>query len=803
VLGIFVFVFHSNSQFSHQFSDSEVKNLIKAMTTTLKLSFNNEVRRISTPTLDISYDDLLDNARTLFPQLHEASDIQLSWKDDEDDQVFVSSDVELLEALRMMRTGSKGYLRFDIQAKVGIPKPTDKKEKAASAPATPVSSCHMKVSCNECKQTPIIGIRYKCTVRDDYDICSDCEAKTVQPFPMIKFYVPHSDLSASDIVVSINPIRRGCRREEMGHGHCGGGRGNREGKKHRGITCDECGSRGFRGIRYKCTGRSDFDLCASCEGRTPMQPFPMVKVYSPDQCPGGLTVFSASAPAANEATIECDIQLPHGLEFLHQMFPQGAHIRGPWGSATWRQMAREENKRAAEAAPAAGGAPARHIHVRCNECGMKPIVGDRYTCTVRPDFDLCSGCEAKQPQPFAMTKIYYPDQQNGVGPSEHHHPHHHGHGGRGGGRGGMWHGRCGGRGGWAMRSGRVAAAEAAAERARQHHETVEVEKAVHREKEMQELEEDLLDITLRESMTASVSGSSESSSSSVSVTSSFEESKGQDDDASTSTLPTAEASLVAPAEHVTAVMMATEPPAPKPAAPSKPMARFVRDVTMPDGSKVQPCSVFVKCWRVRNDGAAAWPENCCLVNAGGDEMFPETELRIPVPSAAAGEEVDISVHLTAPSATGRHVGYFRLQDDELCWFGQRLWADIRVAEEDVPWQVINSSMTMSEHEEQEEEDEQLIQEREREMREEEDACVAAIARAMAEEEAVEEAPAPTAPTEQMIWARELELLEAMGFTDSEVVIPLLKELVREPASAGQHPNPEGLQTVVLTLLNHA
>jgi hypothetical protein len=229
----------------------------------------------------------------------------------------------------------------------------------------------------------------------------------------------------------------------------------------------------------------------------------------------------------------------------------------------------------------------------------------------------------------------------------------------------------------------------------------------------------------------------------------------------------------------------------------------VRDVTMPDGSKVQPCSVFVKCWRVRNDGAAAWPENCCLVNAGGDEMFPETELRIPVPSAAAGEEVDISVHLTAPSATGRHVGYFRLQDDELCWFGQRLWADIRVAEEDVPWQVINSSMTMSEHEEQEEEDEQLIQEREREMREEEDACVAAIARAMAEEEAVEEAPAPTAPTEQMIWARELELLEAMGFTDSEVVIPLLKELVREPASAGQHPNPEGLQTVVLTLLNHA
>lgn len=756
--------------------------------TTLKLSFNNEVRRIST-TGDITYDQLLDNARSLFPSLHEASTIQLSWKDDEDDQVFVSSDLELLEALRMMKSGTKGYLRFDIQAKVDVPK--DQATRGA-----PVPGRHVGVSCSQCSQDPITGIRYKCSVRDDFNICGACEAKTVQPFPMIKFYVPHPDSTASDIVVSFNPNRRGCRREDVPQSRCGGaGRGNHsDHKKHRGVTCDECGIAGIRGVRFKCTGRQDFDLCASCENRKPIQPFPMVKVYSPDQCPGGLSVYTTSA-APREATIECDIQLPQGLEFLRQIFPPEAHIRGPWGSATWREMAREEGKRAAEAPTSQGGAPARHRHVRCNECGMKPIVGDRYTCTVRPDFDLCSTCEAKQPQPYVMSKIYFPDQQNGL--SDQQHPGHGHCGGRGGGRGGAWHGRCGGgRGGGWLRAGRAAAAAEAAERARQHHMGVEVEKAVHREKEMQELEEDLLDITIRESMNSSMSGSS--SSSTAGSATSFEESKGQEDgDASiTFTLPTADATLVAP--QFVPVVAPVEPSAPvKPAVPSRPMARFVRDVTMPDGSKVQPCSVFVKCWRVRNDGATDWPQNCTLVNAGGDEMFPEgaTELRVPVPSASAGEEVDISVHLTAPSATGRHVGYFRLQDNEATWFGQRLWADIRVSEDDVPWQLIDSSLTMSINEDEDEE----VQ-RERRDREEENDTLLALA--MAQEEEGQETSIPTAPTEQMIWARELDLLEAMGFTDSEVVIPLLKELVREPASAGQHPNSEGLQSVVLTLLSN-
>jgi hypothetical protein len=35
----------------------------------------------------------------------------------------------------------------------------------------------------------------------------------------------------------------------------------------------------------------------------------------------------------------------------------------------------------------------RHISVRCDGCNMKPIVGDRYKCSVCDDFDFCSNCE--------------------------------------------------------------------------------------------------------------------------------------------------------------------------------------------------------------------------------------------------------------------------------------------------------------------------------------------------------------------------------------------------------------------------
>jgi len=186
---------------------------------------------------------------------------------------------------------------------------------------------------------------------------------------------------------------------------------------------------------------------------------------------------------------------------------------------------------------------------------------------------------------------------------------------------------------------------------------------------------------------------------------------------------------------------------------------------MPDGTTVQPSSVFVKTWRIRNDGAYSWPEGCSLVNAGGDALFVGEELRIPVGIVNPGEEADLSVTLTAPITSGRHVGYFRLQDPEGNWFGQRLWSDVRVNEvEENLWQVVGQEET---------------------------------------QEVPISIPVeiPRIPTEAEMWAVELESLASMGFLDHAVLIPLLKIHLVNPAVGGR-PNPEGMQALILTLLSN-
>jgi hypothetical protein len=703
-IGFIIFLFDGEvnkrrSEPKNRDRQNKTNKNMSTTTTTLKMTYNNELRRVPTQEF-LTFDGLKNYAKQLFPVLNGMNELQFAWIDDENDCVLISSDLELEEAYRTMRAGGKGYLRFDIRPMV------------QSAPTTSSNGnqIHVGVTCDECAQSPIIGIRYKCSVRSDYDICQSCENKSTQPFPMIKFYEPKV-AAQMPIIVAINPSERTLKRCEKAKFK------EWKEKKHRGVRCNECGVRPITGIRYKCTHRDDFDLCSECEAKKVIQPWPMVKIYSPDQCPEGLQVFSSAAAQnknPNDITIECDIDMAKGMKILQHLFPAAA---APWGGGSWTS---HDSSAESNQSGQSGDVPI-HRFIRCNECGMKPIVGFRYKCTIRPEFDLCSACEAKAPQPFPMVKLYNSEHQ----------PQSRGFWGRGGrcGRGGgSWHGRCGGR--WRS-------AEAAADRAREHIEAVARERAEHSEKEARELEEDLISATLEQAI-------SENSHSS------FEESK-----SGSESIPEAYAC------HPSSPPLATVLLPPKPVI-SKPMARYVRDVTMPDGTAVQPSSTFVKTWRIRNDGPQSWPEGCFLVNAGGDTLFSNDELRVPVASVNPGEEVDLSATLTAPDASGRHVGYFRLQDAEGNWFGQRLWSDIRVNEvEDNLWHVVGEE---------------------------------------ANDKEATSAPIPPAPpSDADIWMKELEILAAMGFVDHEMLIPLLQTYLTNPAV--DSPNPQGMQALILHILN--
>lgn len=49
-----------------------------------------------------------------------------------------------------------------------------------------------------------------------------------------------------------------------------------------------------------------------------------------------------------------------------------------------------------------------HPNVECDGCGQAPIVGPRYKCSVRKDFDFCQTCEERRSHPHPFLKINKP-----------------------------------------------------------------------------------------------------------------------------------------------------------------------------------------------------------------------------------------------------------------------------------------------------------------------------------------------------------------------------------------------------------
>lgn len=88
-------------------------------------------------------------------------------------------------------------------------------------------------------------------------------------------------------------------------------------------------------------------------------------------------------------------------------------------------------------------------------------------------------------------------------------------------------------------------------------------------------------------------------------------------------------------------------------------ATYVADVTIPDGMLVLPGATFTKTWRIKNGGSCKWDANFAMVQVGGDKMgeqtrFPLTRVIYP------GQEVDVSVTLTAPSTNGKYSSQWRM-----------------------------------------------------------------------------------------------------------------------------------------------
>lgn len=88
---------------------------------------------------------------------------------------------------------------------------------------------------------------------------------------------------------------------------------------------------------------------------------------------------------------------------------------------------------------------------------------------------------------------------------------------------------------------------------------------------------------------------------------------------------------------------------------------FEGDVTYPDGTVVKPGARFTKVWRIRNTGATPWYRRYLTQIDGGPCHAPR---RVPIPSTAPGESVDIAVRVRAADAPGRCKIYWKMTNED-------------------------------------------------------------------------------------------------------------------------------------------
>lgn len=93
------------------------------------------------------------------------------------------------------------------------------------------------------------------------------------------------------------------------------------------------------------------------------------------------------------------------------------------------------------------------------------------------------------------------------------------------------------------------------------------------------------------------------------------------------------------------------------ATPNCPLAQFITDVTIPDGTIMTPGQTFTKKWRLRNTSACIWNGYTLVFDSGDSMGGPASK---PIGTVNPGQEVDLEVNLTAPNTAGNYRGYWRI-----------------------------------------------------------------------------------------------------------------------------------------------
>ena len=184
---------------------------------------------------------------------------------------------------------------------------------------------------------------------------------------------------------------------------------------HEGIECDGCQENPIVGNRYKCSIRPGFDLCESCEGKKsdrdkqlflatcipPGKTTHISKKDTPEKEVAGENDDAGSTSASSNSSLARDADSADGAGP-----PAPAQVAVSANSSVSSHSTRgtdndnENNSTKSDHTPLA-----IHEFIGCDKCGDIPIMGTRYHCTVRLDYDLCHKCELEKTE---EERLMYP-----------------------------------------------------------------------------------------------------------------------------------------------------------------------------------------------------------------------------------------------------------------------------------------------------------------------------------------------------------------------------------------------------------
>lgn len=103
---------------------------------------------------------------------------------------------------------------------------------------------------------------------------------------------------------------------------------------------------------------------------------------------------------------------------------------------------------------------------------------------------------------------------------------------------------------------------------------------------------------------------------------------------------------------------------------------FLSDITIPDGTIVNPGEILDKRWLVENSGSCNWDRRFSLRLIAGPDMGAQRELALF--PARSGAQAEIRILFTAPPDPGAHRSAWQAQDPQGNLFGDPIFIEVVV-----------------------------------------------------------------------------------------------------------------------------